>query len=305
MILIFVVIAEGKGPFDFNQSTQYSNYQQGNVQNTEDPFNFKVKTEQPELDILNITDVESSILEKQTKYAASTMGTERCHLEANNNINNKQSVGILSDTTQFSPCDSEYRDSASYVNLSSFKDAPTYCEKIEQDFEYLNSVAAFSDLLLSNTNSSLSSSNDPLYGFVNHNLGSRSGGFITPDDSNSDSEKDYKNRHLKLSIIGQPVDISCLSTPDVIRTITDIENENFNILDIVNDKVSLDLTLSGKSNVIFYFYLQPSVLKNIFFFVFCISFIIIVFNNFFFLHVFYMLMPYIFQFINSFHALWP
>lgn len=252
-MLIFVVISEGKGPFDFIQSTQYSNYQQGNVQTTEDPFNFKVKAEQPELDILNISSVEPGILEKQIKYAASTMDTERCHLEANNNINNKQSVGILSATTQFSPCDSEYGDSTSYVNLSSFKDAPTYCEKIDDDFEYLTSVAAFSDLLLSN-NSSLSSGNDPLYGFANHDAGIRNGAFITPEDSNSESEKDYKNSHLKLSIVGRPVDISaCLSTPDVIRTITDIENDNFNILDIVNDKVSLVLIKSKffpNSNII-------------------------------------------------------
>lgn len=62
------------------------------------------------------------------------------------------------------------------------------------------------------------------------------------EDSNSNSGSEttgHRYPKLKLNITGKIIEnASTLSTPEVIETIADIENENFNILDIVNEKVS-------------------------------------------------------------------
>lgn len=62
---------------------------------------------------------------------------------------------------------------------------------------------------------------------------------IMEDSSNSsgsDAGRQYPK--LKLNITGKIIEnASTLSTPEVIQTIADIENENFNILDIVSEKV--------------------------------------------------------------------
>lgn len=60
------------------------------------------------------------------------------------------------------------------------------------------------------------------------------------DSSNSGLEAtEHRYPKLKLNITGKIIEnTSTLSTPEVIETITDIENENFNILDFVNEKVS-------------------------------------------------------------------
>lgn len=180
---------------------------------------YKIKTEKEDLNVL-------STLHNPTESYDQNRTTEECvNLLDNNNLS-----AVMNDSILFSPCNSENGDNKFISN--SYKQTPAM-----DDFAYLTNVDHFKDFLLSQSTVNNSDSNTTCVQSPQNVSGNVS--YDTPENSNSGSEMEYKYSRLHLNITGKVYDTcGSLNTPDIIRTITDIENDNFNILDIVNDKVS-------------------------------------------------------------------
>lgn len=202
---LFVLFLERRGPFEFSQhynTATYDNQIDAPVHTTEDPFDFKIKVEEFDFSCLYSNNNNCELITQTT--------TDKSL------VNDQKMVQ-----------DSKYNKE----ELSSFKNTittPTY-NKTMADSGCSNSTSAvtdFTDILFD--------TNCDQYLIVQSK---------SEDSNNSGSEaKRLFLPKLKLNITGKIIDnTSTLSTPEVIETITDIENENFNILDIVNEKVSSKL----------------------------------------------------------------
>lgn len=197
-------IPERRGPFEFTQQYTYDN-QPDAVHLTEDPFDFKIKVEEFDFGCL---------------YT--------------NNNNNNNSINTIDDNIA-AKCDTAQTDNylvnqsvqdtiVSKGDISSFKETPMYNQKVSNELDYETSVIDLTNLM----------------------FGSNCDEFLMAqtkmDDSSSGSETGQRYPTLKLNITGKIIEnTSTLSTPEVIQTIADIENDNFNILDIVNEKVTVCL----------------------------------------------------------------
>lgn len=195
------LFSEGRGPFEFTQQYTYDN-QPDAVHITEDPFDFKIKVEEFDFGCL-------------------------C---TNNNNNNNTAF----DDNVIAKCDTAQTNTylinqlvqdtiVSKGKISSFKETPMFNnQKMADELDYgAAAVTDFTDILFNaNCDEYLVTQNKT-------------------EDSNSGSEAGHRYPKLKLNITGKIIEnTSALSTPEVIQTIADIENDNFNILDIVNEKVS-------------------------------------------------------------------
>lgn len=193
--------SEGRGPFEFTQQYIYDN-QPDAVQVTKDPFDFKIKVEEFDFGCLS----------------------------TNNNNNNN-----VFDDNVIAKCDTAQTNTylinplvqdtiVSKGKISSFKETPMFNnQKMSDELDYgaAAAVTDFTDILF------------------NANCGEYLVTENKTEDSNSGSETVHRYPKLKLNITGKIIEnTSALSTPEVIQTIADIENDNFNILDIVNEKVS-------------------------------------------------------------------
>lgn len=187
---------------------------------------FKIKTEQSDVNTSNL-----SAEFAQQQQTLDVYKTEEC--VTNSYLDNKQSA-IINDSILFSPCNSENGEN---LCNNSLKPTPTYADKMDA-YEYFTNVDDFKDFLLAQgTINSTPGDNVCKYSPSAKN---QDVAYDTPENSNSGSELDYRYPRLQLNVTGKVYEgSSSLSTPDIIRTITDIENDNFNILDIVSEKVSL------------------------------------------------------------------
>lgn len=186
---------------------------------------FKIKTEQPDVNTSNLC---AELTQQQ--QALDVYTTEEC--VTNSYLDNKQSA-IINDSILFSPCNSENGEN---LCNNSLKPTPTYVDKMDV-YEYFTNVDDFKDFLL--TQSTINSTPCDNVSKYSPSVKSQDVAYDTPENSNSESELGYKYPRLQLNITGKVYEgSSSLSTPDIIRTIADIENDNFNILDIVSEKVS-------------------------------------------------------------------
>lgn len=186
---------------------------------------FKIKTEQSDV---NTSNLSAEFVQQQ--HALDVLKTEEC--ATNSFLDNKQSA-IINDSILFSPCNSENGEN---LCNNSLRPTPTYVDKMDV-YEYFTNVDDIKDFLL--TQSMISSTASDNVGKNSTSAKKHDVAYDTPENSNSGSELDYKYPRLQLNITGKVYEgSSSLSTPDIIRTITDIENDNFNILDIVSEKVN-------------------------------------------------------------------
>lgn len=201
----FISFSERRGPFEFTQQYNTNDNQIDAVHTTDDPFDFKIKVEEFDFSCLYANNNNNN----NNTFDTQTMDNYLVNQQMVQDTNIVSSKGDL---------------------ISSFKDTtstPMYNQKMATDVVSGTTITTVTDLT-----DILFDSNCEQYLVVQNKS----------EDSNSTSGSEtagLRYPQLKLNITGKIIEnTSALSTPEVIETIADIENENFNILDIVNEKVS-------------------------------------------------------------------
>jgi len=245
-----------KAPFDYDRPS-HSTGLLDVITSTEDPFNFKIKTELPSIDTVNniednltIEDGNIAFMEGESKDISNMMMPSDINTSMGRTINNyvvisSQGISTNSSNVFTTPNNSAYEDIL-YHNTSD-KVTPIYKELVNEEDEYLPTVNNCSDIYFnnnsngycvvenSNENSNNHASDSPHHQYIVL----QTAPFETPDNSRSASEfSDNGSPSLTLNIDQKCKNVGeLLDTPDVIETIDAIESEKgFNILNFITEE---------------------------------------------------------------------